>query len=255
MQVLEETPHVLKQPPPVVRLTEYSDFSINFKIRFFIGDFAELEQIMSDAMYRLWYAFKREDITIPFPISDVRIKEREAGREAKKEAQISQLSEIIRRVDIFSSLSGNDLKRLAQQAQIRVYGQGECLVREGELGDSLFVIQDGVVRLSVAQADGRQTVLARMTSGQFFGERSLLTGSQRSATATAETDVLAVIVNKAVLSPILQANTQLGESLAAVLEQRDADRAARRQADSLAPTVITPRHVWLQQITRFFGMD
>ena len=82
-----------------------------------------------------------------------------------------------------------------------------------------------------------------------------MTGTQRSATVTAETDVVVVVVDKPVLAPILQANTKLVASLAAVLEQRDADRAARRQADSQAPVAPTPQHVWLQRITRFFGLD
>ncbi|MBA4422449.1 MAG: hypothetical protein C0390_05010 [Syntrophus sp. (in: bacteria)] len=255
MQVLDDTPPVLKQLPPVVRLTDYADFSINFTIRFFIADYAELEEIMSDVMYRLWYAFKREGITIPFPIRDVRIKERAAGEEVERDKEIRQLQDLLGNLDLFSSLSTDDLKRLAEQAQIRVYGRGECLVNEGEPGGSLFLIRNGVVKLTVAQADGRQTVLATMTSGQFFGERSLLTGMQRSATVTAEADVVVVVVDKPVLAPILQANTNLVASLAAVLEQRDADRAARRQADSKMPVVPTPQLVWLQRITRFFGLD
>jgi len=255
MQVLADTPTVLKEPPPVVRLTDYSDFSINFNIRIFIADFADLEPIKSDVMYRIWYAFKREGIIIPFPIRDVRVKEPAAGYEAQREKQIRELQDLLGSVDLFTSLSSDDLKRLAEQAQIHVYGQGDYLVREGEAGGSLFLIRDGVVKLTVAQADGRQTVLASMTQGQFFGERSLLTGTQRSATATAETDVVAVVVDKPVLAPILQANTKLVASLAAVLEQRDADRAARRQADSQTPVVPTPQLVWLQRITRFFGLD
>lgn len=255
MQVLDETPTVLKQPPPVVRLTDYSDFSINYHIRIFIADYANIDEIKSAVMYRLWYAFKREGITIPFPIRDVRLKEAASGDETQREAQVRELQELMGRLDLFTSLSSDDLRRVAEQAQIRVYGEGESLVREGEPGSSLYLIREGAVTLTVAQADGRQTVLAGMTSGQFFGERSLLTGSQRSATVTANTDVVAVVIDKPVLAPILQANTTLAASLAAVLEERDADRAARRQADSHAPIAPTSQLVWLQRITHFFGLD
>jgi len=255
MQVLDDMPTVLKQPPPLLMLTDYADFSINFKLRFFIADYAELDQIKSDVMYRLWYAFKREGITIPFPIQDIRIRERAAGEETARDKHIRQLQDLLGNLDLFSSLSGDDLKRLAEQAQIRVYGRCECLVREGELGDSFFLIREGVVKLTVAQADGRQTELASMTAGQFFGERSLLTGTKRSATVTAETDVVVAVVDKPVFAPILQANTKLVASLAAVLEQRDADRATRRQADSKVPVVLTPQRVWLQRITHFFSLD
>jgi small-conductance mechanosensitive channel/CRP-like cAMP-binding protein len=254
-QVLHDTPTVLKYPAPAVLLTDYADFSINFTIKFFIADYSDLEPIKSQVMYQLWYAFKREGITIPFPIRDVRIEEKEPGAEDERKRQIMQLQDLLGHVDLFSSLSSDDLNRLAEQAQIQVYGRSECLVHEGEPGGSLFLIRDGMVKLTVAQADGRQTELATMTSGQFFGERSLLTGAQRSATVTAETDVVVVVVDKPVLAPILQANKKLVASLAAVLEQRDADRAARRQADSQAPVAPTPQLVWLQRITHFFGLD
>jgi small-conductance mechanosensitive channel len=255
MQVIDDTPTVLKQPPPVLILIDYADFSINFTIKFYIADYAELDPIKCDVMYRLWYAFKREGITIPFPIRDIRIKERAAGVETERDKEIRLLQDLLGNLDLFSSLQSDDLKRLAEQAQSRVYGRGECLVNEGEPGSSLFLIRDGVVKLTVAQADGRQTVLASMTSGQFFGERSLLTGSQRSATVTAETDVVVAVIEKPVLAPILQTNTKLVTSLAAVLEQRDADRATRQQADSKAPASHTPQRVWLQRITRFFSLD
>jgi CRP-like cAMP-binding protein len=174
--------------------------------------------------------------------------------EVLREAQVRQLQHLLGRLDLFSRLPADDLKRISEQAEKRVYGRGECLVREGEPGSSLFVIQDGTVRLTVAQADGRQTVLATMTAGQFFGERSLLTGTNRSATVSAETDVVVVVVDKPVLAPSLQANPQLVAGLAAVLEQRDADRATRRQADSQAPVAHTSQLVWLQRISHFFGL-
>ena len=87
-------------------------------------------------MYRIWYAFKREGITIPFPIRDVRIKEKPAGEESERDKQIGQLQDLLGNLDLFSSLSMDDLKRLAEQAQVRIYGRGECLVREGEPGGS-----------------------------------------------------------------------------------------------------------------------
>ena len=239
----------------MIRLTDYSDFSINYHIKIFIADCANLEDIKSAVMYRLWYAFKREGITIPFPIRDVRMREAASGDETQREKQVGELQDLLGSLDLFISLTSDDMRRIAEQAQIRVYGEGEYLVREGEPGSSLYLIRDGAVTLTVAQADGRQTALAIMTSGQFFGERSLLTGMQRSATVTADTDVVAVIIDKPVLAPILQANTKLAESLAAVLEERDADRAARRQADSQAPAAPTSQLVWLQRITRFFGLD
>ena len=101
LRVLDETPDVLKEPEPTVWLEEYADFSINFTIRFFILDYGEIRNMKSNVMYRIWYAFKREGITIPFPIRDMRIKEKAPGEEAERDRQVRQLQELLGSLDLF----------------------------------------------------------------------------------------------------------------------------------------------------------
>lgn len=61
---------------------------------------------------------------------------------------------------------------------------GEMLFDEGDAGDSIFVIQSGEIELTRQSGGGRRTV-ARLGSGEFFGEMSVVLGEPRSARAVA----------------------------------------------------------------------
>src|SRR5262249_30082030 len=61
----------------------------------------------------------------------------------------------------------------------------EVLSRAGEPGDSMFIVVEGGIELSVKDKAGQKIVLHTPTAGEFFGELSLLDGGSRTATATA----------------------------------------------------------------------
>eukprot|EP01052_Picozoa_sp_SAG31_P007172 SAG31_NODE_338_length_17490_cov_7.707032_15_plen_544_part_00 len=74
-----------------------------------------------------------------------------------------------------------DLRRLAEEVDVNVYGDGDPIVLEGAPGNGIFVIADGG---AVAVRDGE--VVMRYSAGGHFGELALLSGQRRAATVTAE---------------------------------------------------------------------
>lgn len=59
---------VLDHPSPDVYLLSFDDFSINYELRVWTDDYAEKDRICSEIRYRIWEQFKKDRITIPFPI-------------------------------------------------------------------------------------------------------------------------------------------------------------------------------------------
>jgi CRP/FNR family cyclic AMP-dependent transcriptional regulator len=93
--------------------------------------------------------------------------------------------EALARVPLFSGLSSRHLKRLADSMQEVRYMEGASVVKEGQEGDSFYVILQGE-----AKVVGRGgTAVNRLQPGDFFGEISLLDGGARTATVTTETPV------------------------------------------------------------------
>ncbi|MHC4992728.1 MAG: cyclic nucleotide-binding domain-containing protein [Planctomycetota bacterium] len=77
----------------------------------------------------------------------------------------------------------------------RVYEDGDELVREGEVGDTMYVIQDGTVDI-VSGRDGDEVHLGEAGPGEIIGEMALFDRDVRSATARARGRVRAITVDR-----------------------------------------------------------
>jgi CRP/FNR family transcriptional regulator, cyclic AMP receptor protein len=89
------------------------------------------------------------------------------------------------KISLFAALDDDERAVLAQAMVARQVRPGEVLFRAGEPGDSMFIVVEGGIELSVKDKAGQKIVLHTPTAGEFFGELSLLDGGSRTATATA----------------------------------------------------------------------
>jgi small-conductance mechanosensitive channel/CRP-like cAMP-binding protein len=252
--VLREAPEVSQNPAPSVYLASYGDSAVNFTIKFFIEDFARSDPIQSGVMDRLWYAFRREGISIPYPIRDVRHRDAQADEQAQRAAGQNAVRQLLAGVELFQSLSPEEMERLARAAKLHLYAKGENLCRQGEPGDSFYIIREGRVAVTMTGADGQLVTAAHLTRGAFFGEMSLLTGEPRSGTVTAETDVEVLRVSKPDFAGLLQANADLAGKLAAVLEKRIEGRRTAMAAPTARQTAPETHTALAVRIRQFFGL-
>ena len=93
--------------------------------------------------------------------------------------------DFIRGIDLFSDVSDKDLKVIATSLKRRAYAPGDTIVSEGEGGVGFFFVQSGDVAVT---KDGRR--LVTLGHGDYFGEIALLAGADRTATVSAETEVV-----------------------------------------------------------------
>jgi CRP/FNR family transcriptional regulator, cyclic AMP receptor protein len=92
---------------------------------------------------------------------------------------------LLGRVALFAGLSERDLQELAQVAVPRSWLPGEAVFREGDAGDTCYVIRSGSVRVTRRHSDGRQITLAELRQAEVFGELAMFGGETRSATVEA----------------------------------------------------------------------
>src|SRR4029079_19504717 len=106
--------------------------------------------------------------------------------------KVEEQEALLASVDLFASLAPELRSQIARDAPMAVYGSGETIVKQGEEGQSMFVVLSGDVR--VVLGPQRQEV-ALIGRGGYFGEMSLLTGEPRSATVLATGDVAVVEID------------------------------------------------------------
>ena len=90
----------------------------------------------------------------------------------------------------------------------KVYKNGDAIVNQGEAGNCMFVIQDGQVEV-IRSDNGSDVRLAILGRGEFFGELSLFSNNQRSATVRAKGDVRVITVDKKIFLGRIQEDLSL----------------------------------------------
>jgi CRP/FNR family transcriptional regulator/CRP/FNR family cyclic AMP-dependent transcriptional regulator len=94
--------------------------------------------------------------------------------------------ETLSQVDMFSALAEADLRKIADTLVERHYPSGSAILHaEDPAGGYFFIVAEGEVAVVLETAEGKETVLAALQPGEFFGEMSLLDECPRAATARA----------------------------------------------------------------------
>lgn len=113
-----------------------------------------------------------------------------------------------------SALNDEQLDYLVSEAKVRAYAKGECIFREGDEPDALYMIRRGSVTVS-RFTEGRDVVLAYVSAGNYIGEMALLSDSRRTATvrAAAATEMILIEAERfrAVVGQNAVARGQLAE--------------------------------------------
>jgi small-conductance mechanosensitive channel/CRP-like cAMP-binding protein len=247
---------VAAEPAPQAQVEGYADFAIQYLIYYWITDFSRVPEIHDAVMTRLWYALRRAGFGIPFPVRDVTVRMLSDDHAAQVQArQQREVFAELRGITLFAPLADAVVEQLARGAVLQPYAAGEVLVRQGEPGQSLFVIKSGRVRVDARGEAGQVTTVARLGPDDFFGEMSLLTGEPRSASVIAEIETEVVVVDKAGLATAIATDARLPEVLSEALAARQRSLAEQVSAAGIAGSRLAPLPTaLLGRIRRFFGI-
>ncbi|MEA2399330.1 MAG: family transcriptional regulator, cyclic receptor protein [Thermoleophilaceae bacterium] len=127
---------------------------------------------------------------------------------------------LLGRVSLFGALSEPELAELVQVAVPRRWLAGEAVFREGDPGDTCYVIRSGSVRVTRRHTDGRQIALAELREGAIFGELAMFGGEERSATVEATEPTEAVAILAGDLRRTIVANPDIAVAMLAGLADR-----------------------------------
>ena len=138
------------------------------------------------------------------------------------EASLGEIERMLelRRVPLFERLDPEDLQRVAAVADERSFTAGQVIVREGEVGDELFVLLDGTVRVERAEPDGTTRMLRTYGPGDHFGELAVLLERPRVATVVAEVDIRTLVIGGDGLTAILRERPEAAMAMLATLAER-----------------------------------
>jgi CRP/FNR family transcriptional regulator len=127
---------------------------------------------------------------------------------------------------VFSELAPPELEQVAQVAVPRSYERGEVVFREGDTGDTCYVVKEGSVsvmrehRAAGDSGSGRTIALAELRTGEMFGELALFDHETRSATVEALEPTTVVALLAGDVQRLLRQHPEIALKMAAAMAAR-----------------------------------
>jgi len=208
--VLASMADICREPLPVVQLKNFGDFSLDYEVKFWILDYSQHNVITAEVRRRIWYAFKRQNIQIPYPV-----RELYQPREKAEAIPRQVLVDALKGNDILRTIDEKEFLKLLAEVDYKVFGGGETIIREGDDSEFFSHVYSGAVNVV---KDGQ--VVARLQAGDFFGEISLVTGEKTGATVVADRESTIIMVSSARFKQIIGMNEELAMKLSAMITRR-----------------------------------
>ncbi|CAO3436324.1 mechanosensitive ion channel family protein [Azospirillum endophyticum] len=247
---------VLPTPRPDVMVEAVTPNGISYLARFWADDGARLTQVRDAVLTAALTNLARAGIEPARPKQEIR-------RRQPALPDTDRLRRgLLRQLELFDAFDDEEIDALALSMRQFDIPAGTAAVRQGDAGESLFVIAEGVLDVEVAapaDAEGGQRPgllhLTRLRPGDLFGEMSLLTGQPRSASVVACTDSVVFELARTQLDPVLRRRPELAERLADLMAERQTRNVAERnRQQGAAPPPPMESQALLARLKGFFRL-
>lgn len=245
-------PAVLYKPRPRVIFIGFGNSSLDFELWVYVKKIDDIIAIKSSLHFIIDYNFRQQNITIPFPQRDLWLRNSDfsgtvdligrspvspkleldvpnipqLGKKQLPGQQTASLSALLRRLSYFEKFNDLYLRELIELGYRRRLEASEMLFREGDPGDAFYIVLSGSVEIFLEKLNKHLTTLS---SGQFFGELSLMLGIPRTASARALEDTILFALDHKGLEKLLHEHPELSESIAIEIAKHQEELSQRRQ--------------------------
>jgi len=244
---LENAPMISHERAPEVLLADFGGSSITYRVWFWVTDFETDERAKDLVRSLIYYAFRRNNITIPYPVQ-VQMSADEGGlTPARAGVEATALATVA----MFSTLTDAERGELLAVSQPMLYAAGEAIVRQGNAGRSLFVLARGEASVTLAGTEGE---VARLRAGDVFGEMSLLTGEPRNATVTATVDCDLLEIEADGFRRLVVANPSVLERVTTSTSVRRQELDRHRETHTTVAAEAETRHSLLARVRQFLRL-
>jgi ATP/ADP translocase/HEAT repeat protein len=126
----------------------------------------------------------------------------------------------LRTIHIFEGLSVSEMAAIASVTEEVAYPKGTVIIKEGERGETMYMIIEGAVSVIKESQGGAEIVLDRIRAGDYFGEMALFEDLLRSATIRTEEATRVLVLDKQEFTEIVREYPLIALQICKVLSQR-----------------------------------
>lgn len=120
---------------------------------------------------------------------------------------------VLKNIPMFADLRDEILEKIFSLMQKRLYKRNNMILMEEDVGDTLFILNQGSVKITRMSDDGREVILSILGDGDFFGEMSILDGESRSANVIALEDSEVFVLKRGDFLDLLETHPKIAIAL------------------------------------------
>jgi len=243
---------VLPEPAPSVVTNAFVDGNVEYWVRLFTDQYHRRDVVDGAARDRIWYGLRRIGVTpASSPNRAVHMQEVTSAARAREEQALAERERAVRSVDFLAVLPEEQRRRLAEASVMRLYADGEPIVKQGDQTAEMFVVDSGQVAVVMGDAE-----IARIGQGRFFGEMALMTGEPRNATVRAAGTCRLLVIDAPSVRSVLESAPELAVHVSRVMAERQAATADEVAVASQRLSASTEERSsqLLVRIRRFFSL-
>jgi CRP-like cAMP-binding protein len=256
-----EIANVAKQPLPNCVLMDLDAKGYGrYAMRYWLTDLTPDDPTDGVVRWHIITALQRAGLKLALEEHSVLLtKENEKHEEVLHQRDVALRMKTLHRVELFSSMTEDELKTLAERLRYSPFARGNIIARQGdERSHWLFIIVSGEAEVFLDTPEGGKRLINTLNKGNFFGEMALLTGAPRRASVIAKTDVECYRLDKDAFEEILHARPSIADEVAHILAERTAQLdVALHDIDAAATHHDIAKHhsEILATIKRFFSLN
>ncbi|MFS0821200.1 Crp/Fnr family transcriptional regulator [Bacillus sp. 1P02SD] len=123
-------------------------------------------------------------------------------------------------VPIFQGLNEEEMNLLKNVVQIRDYHKGDVIFREGDPSDTLYIIGEGIIKITKVAEDGKEQIVRLLFPDDFFGQSAMLQSENHYANAVAISDTVIYTIQKQDFFNTLERNHKMALRFMRALNER-----------------------------------
>jgi small-conductance mechanosensitive channel/CRP-like cAMP-binding protein len=237
-----------------VTATKADESGITYEIRYMVPELLVYREVKHDVIDALTHHLHKYHLRISEVIGEYAISQ--GGKPYQEESPLT-IAHLINQVEIFNGLPKSAMKALSEHANRLFFREGEKIVVEGEAGQSMFLIGEGLVEITISYKDNsgkiKQKKLFDLGFPEYFGEMAMLLNEKRSATVTAMMNTIVYEISQNALKRILKQHPKAFEKLAKqARERRDKNILTKTQMEKLKDKREAPSKGLLANFKKFF---
>ena len=220
--IMDDHEEVRLQPEPKAWVVRYSESGVIYRLQYWqnrLGSLAEYE-LRSQIYEQIWYALTRVGQIPPYPGIAIR-EHKPLGSQGGEGLSSRKHMTILANNELFKLLTASQLQTLAKETSALRFAPSEYVVRQGESGESLYLVAEGRLLVTITTSEGKRKTIHTLSEGEVFGEMAVFTGAPRTANIQCLDETLLLKVGREALLSLIQEDHLLLEQLSELMARRE----------------------------------